>query len=127
MFILFVALAVASLICLIAGGAMALARYGKTRRRSGPEVGAETMRGQLNGGSTFFAGWGMSVERKVDVSVGDLVAARRAGHRREGLPFLLAMAGLEGMLIFGGLALLLAMESKLFGGIVIAMGLYGLC
>jgi hypothetical protein len=130
MIVLFVSLAVISLLTLLGGIIWGVVASGRTRRRSGPQVGAEIMRdgteGEGSGGAGIFIGKGVSVEGEVDVSLGDLKRAWRAGRKDAVAPFLLAWIGLEGLLFFSGFALLVAAEEKLIGLLLLAMGLVAL-
>ncbi len=128
MFIWFLVLAAISLCCLIGGTAWMLVTQGQTTRRQGPETGAEIMGGELGDsdstGGTIFRGQGVAVKREVSVSIVDLKAAWLAGQRRAVLPFVIAIGGFVATLIFGGLALVVGLEEKIWGLFLLATGLY---
>ena len=132
MFILFLALAVLSLIVLIVGFIWLLTAHGRTTRRSGPDVGAEIMTGLGDGDEdaiplvekSVFVGTGAQVTRDADVSFGDIKGMLRDRQWRAALPALLAMAGLFGLIVFGVLALWVKMDDKLIATVIAAVVLF---
>jgi hypothetical protein len=90
-----------SLIALILGMVLVLVLSGQTRRRSGPEVGAEMVADRMTRGRegqvvvqrTAFAGKAARVERQATVSFGDLKRQVAAGQCLSVMPALLAIGG----------------------------------
>jgi hypothetical protein len=133
MTILFIVLTVLSLAALVAGMAWALATSGETRRRSGPDVGAEIIADRMEdehdeattiAQRTAFKGKAVKVEREASFGLADVKHQVAAGQWREALPVLLALGGLVGFLLFGSLVALLAIESKLIGGAIVIVAAY---
>ena len=132
MFVFFAVLAGMSGIITIAGAIWALVVAGKTTHRSGPDVGAEIMSGQLfdsmddTGASrtgTVFVGKAAMIEREATFSFHELKADMQAGQWSNVAPVVCVLAGFLGLLFFGGLAVL-GLVSVLVGGVLLAMGLY---
>jgi hypothetical protein len=94
MFVLFLALAVLSLIILIVGFIWLLTSRGQTTRRTGPEVGAEIMTGLGNENDeaiplvekSVFAGTGTKVTRDAEVSFVEIRQMIRDRQWRKALP-----------------------------------------
>jgi hypothetical protein len=134
MFPLFLALAILSLLAVIAGGAWILAGRGHTQKRSGPEVGAEIMSATMSatedeGGMTLaegtvFAGKAVAVSVEAEISYAEIKGYLRAGQIYAVLPVLIAMAGLLGLLVFGALALWLKLDSKWLGAAIAGVVLF---
>ena len=133
MFVLFLALAILSLIALIVGFVWLLASRGRTTRRSGRDVGAEIMTGMGEDDDddaiplvekSVFVGTGAQVTRDVDVSFGDIKGLIRDRQWRGALPALLAMVGLFGLIVFGVLALWVKMDDKLIATVIAAVVLF---
>jgi hypothetical protein len=131
--LMLIVLTAISLIVLIVGLVWWLAGSGKTTRRSGPEVGAEIMGGMGNDdpemGATLldksaFAGKGVAVEREAAVSYAEVKRMVRGRQWREALPPVLAIAGLYGLVVFGALALWVAMDDKLVATIIAGVALF---
>jgi hypothetical protein len=139
MFIFLLALTILFGLLLIGGFIWIISGSGQTRRRSGPEVGAEIM-GQVMAASdeeqgdvnisiaeaSVFKGTGVSVEKEVSVGYDEIKAMVRAGRWRESLPTLLAMAGVAGFLAFGSLTILVRWDNKLVAAIIVVVVFYTL-
>lgn len=133
----FVGLTAISIILLIVGFTWMMISNGQTRRRSGEEVGAEIMGQSLaeemeaDGEATVyektaFKGKGVMVEREAGIDFADPKAAVRAGDWRTAAPALLGAIGLFGLILFGALALFVAISDKLVGAIILAVVLFTL-
>lgn len=126
MLILFLILTGLSLVALVAGTAWTLLQQGETRRRSGPDAGAEILADSMDddeegiviGQGTAFKGKAVQVEREASISLADVKQQIRAGQWRESLPVLLVVGGFVGLLLFGALAAWLAIDNKLVGGVI---------
>jgi len=140
MFLLFLCLAILSVLCLVAGIAWILAARGKVERTSGPEVGKEIMSGQMEAdevrddgqvavaerSAAVFTGTGAKVEVEAETSFTELKAQLRARDWTQALPTLLAVCGLIGLILFGSLALFTGLENKLIGALILVVALYAL-
>jgi hypothetical protein len=123
-----------SLVVLIVGGVLTLALSGQTRRRSGPEVGAEMMadrldrntEGHITAQRTAFVGKAAAVERQATVDFGELKQQIAAGQCVSVLPALLAIGGFVGLLFFGAIAAVVGIPNRLIGGAVAVVILYAL-
>jgi hypothetical protein len=133
MFPLLIALSVLSLIAMITGIVWTLTLVGQTQRRSGPEVGAEIVADQMSDEAdentvlaqrTAFKGKATSIQAEAEFSFVEIKGVLKAGKWREVLPILLAMGGLLGLLAFGSLALLVGVDNKLFGLVVVGVAMY---
>lgn len=133
-FTVFLALAIISLLILIAGFILLMTTRGETTRRSGREVGAEIM-GSLGEEETegvsipvleksVFVGTGVSVTRETEMSYAEVKQLVRDRRWRAALPPLLLIAGMFGMVIFGVLALWLKMDDKLIATLIAAVVLF---
>jgi len=128
-FITFLVLTGLSAVAMITGFVWMLAASGRTRRRSGPEVGAEIMGGQMAeegetlAEGTVFKGKGVAVSREVDLSFAEIKGMIRA-RRPEAVPALLAAGGLLCLVLFGAVALWLGLEDKLVGTLFALVVLY---
>jgi hypothetical protein len=128
----FLALAILSLAVLIAGFIWLLAAQGRTTRRSGRDAGAEVMAGIGDEDDeaiplvekSVFAGTGVAVTRDVDVSYADLKRLVRERRWRQALPALLVVIGFFGLVVFGVLALWLALDDKLIATAIAAVVLF---
>jgi len=134
MFVLFLGLAILSLILLVIGAIWLLAGRGQTTRRSGRDVGAEIMGGlgeEQDDGVTVplfeksaFVGTGAKVTRESEMSFTEIKQLVRDREWRAALPVLLAMAGLFGLFIFGALALWSKMDDKLIATLIAGVVLF---
>ena len=132
MFVFFLVLAILSLILLIIGTIWLLAGGGQTTRRSGRDVGAELM-GGIGGEDdegvpvvekSVFVGKGVQVSRSVEISYAEIKQLIRDRQWRAALPFLLAMTGLFGLIVFGVLALWFKMDDKLVATLITGVVLF---
>ena len=64
------------------------------------------------------------MERGAEISFGEIKASVRARQWRPVAPFLLAIGGMFGLLLFGSLALLVGLENKLVGAVLLAVVIY---
>ena len=133
MFILFLALTGLSLLALIAGTVLTAILFGRTRWRSGPEIGAEMMAERMareSGGvkpqHVFFIGKGVAVDREANLSYAEIKQRLMAGQWLLMLPVLLAVGGLLGLFLFGAAAAWLGIEDKLVAGAVVVVAFYAL-
>ena len=124
--ILLIALAVISLIALIIGAVITLIRGGRTEIRSGPDVGAEIMSGQMADGEgtvgverSVFVGNGISVERNATISFANVKQHLASGDVLSLLPALLVIGGFVGLLLFGALAVLAASPNIISIGVTV--------
>jgi hypothetical protein len=132
MFVFFLVLAVLSLILLVIGAIWLLAGGGQTARRSGHDVGAAVM-GGIGGEddegvsvaeTSVFVGKGVQLSRSVEISYADLKQLIRDRRWRAALPFLLAMTGLFGLIVFGVLAFWFGMDDKLVATVIAGVVLF---
>jgi hypothetical protein len=133
MLILFLALTGLSVVALIAGTVLTAILYGRTRWRSGPEIGAEMMAERMareSGGvkpqHVFFIGKGVAVDREANLSYAEIKQRLMAGQWLLMLPVLLAVGGLLGLFLFGSAAAWLGIEDKLVAGAVVVVAFYAL-
>jgi len=128
MLYLFLALAIMSALDLVGGVIWLFALKGRWRRRSGPEVGAEIMAGQMEEEGVSlgqaFRGQGVSAEGEVELSFAEIKQMLKA-RRPAAIPALLALSGLLGLALFGALALWLAIEDRLVGTLILIVMVYG--
>jgi hypothetical protein len=129
--ILFIVLALFSLIVLIVGIVMLLTSRGKTAKYSGEDVGAKIMAEGMDDDegieiahAEMFKGMGKEVEVNASVSFAEIKDAAASGNWRQATPALLLMGGMVGLLIFGALAIFIIMGDKLVGGIVLVVAAY---
>jgi hypothetical protein len=133
MLILFLALTGLSVVALIAGTVLTAILFGRTRWRSGPEIGAELMAERMareSGGvkpqHVFFIGKGVAVDREANLSYAEIKQRLMAGQWLLMLPVLLAVGGLLGLFLFGSVAAWLGIEDKLVAGAVVVVAFYAL-
>lgn len=133
MFVAFLILAVLSALILVAGFVWMLVVRGETTRRSGPDVGAEIMgsgAGEDDGvqvtllEKSVFKGAGVSVSREAGISYVEMKRLLGEGNWKAALPPLLAAVGLFGMIVFGVIALWIALDDKLIATLIAAPILY---
>jgi hypothetical protein len=130
--ILFLALTCLSLIVLLFGAVWALILFGQTRRRSGPEVGAEIMarrmdsdlEGIVGARRTFFKGKATAVEREASFSLAEIKQALREGRCLHMIPVLLVIGGFLGLFLFGAATAWLIIPNKLIAGLIAIAALY---
>jgi len=134
MFILFLALTGLSVVALIVGTIWTAVVFGQTRRRSGPEVGAEVMadrmarhsEGHTRPQHVFFKGKAVAVDRKASFSFAEIKQQLRAGQWLQMFPILLAIGGFLGLFLFGAVAAWLGIGNKLLAGLIVIVALYAL-
>ena len=133
MFILFLALTGLSVLALIAGTVLTAILFGRTRWRSGPEIGAELMAERMareSGGvkpqHVFFIGKGVAVDREANLSYAEIKQRLMAGQWLLMLPVLLAVGGLLGLFLFGSAAAWLGIKDKLVAGVIVVVAFYAL-
>jgi len=126
-----VGLSALSLLLLLIGFFWVLIQSGKTTHRSGQEVGREIMAQQMEEDDettlvqrTAFRGQGASAKTEASVSFVDIKRQASAGQWGEVLPPLMSIAGLLGLILFGSLALFLALDDKLVGGLIAVVGVF---
>lgn len=119
MFVLSIVLAVLSGLAFVTGAVWAVCRFGQKVVRSGPEVWKEM---QPKGDIQLGYGTGVAVESSASMRLCDMKTAWKNGLRREVMPFFIGMAGMLGLFLFIGLAMVLARttEVRIFGWIVLA-------
>jgi hypothetical protein len=61
---------------------------------------------------------------KATLNFGEMKKAVKRGHWRSSLPILLAIFGFLGLLLFGSLALYVALDNKLLGSVVAAVAIF---
>lgn len=133
-FTVFLTLAIASLIVLIAGFILLMTTRGETTRRSGREAGAEIMGGlgeeETEGVSipvlekSVFVGTGVSVTRETEMSYAEVKQLVRDRRWRAALPPLLVIGGMFGLIVFGVVALWLKLDDKLVATLIAAVVLF---
>jgi hypothetical protein len=134
LFILFLALTGLSVVALIVGTVWTAIVAGETRRRSGPEVGAEIMSERMVRHSeshtrpqhVFFKGTGVAVEREASFSFAEIKQLLMAGQWLDIFPVLLGMGGFLGLFLFGAAAAWLGIENKVVAGLIVIVALYAL-
>ena len=134
MLTLFLFLTGLSLVILIAGIVWTLVAGGETRRQSNAEVGAEMMADRLARDADLgmaaqqavFEGKATKVESEASFSFAEIKNATLTGQWRQVLPILLALGGFLGLLLFGSLSALLAIENKLIGGLIVIVALFAI-
>ena len=126
-----IGLSALSLLLLLAGFIWVLIRSGSTTNRSGEEVGRQIVAEQMEEDDetplyqkTAFRGQAASVETEASLSFGDIKSQAKNGQWSEVLPALMAIVGLLGLLFFGSLALLVALDDKLVGGLIAVVGVF---
>ena len=134
MLILFLVLTGVSLMDLIVGTIWTAVAFGQTRRRSGPEVGAETTAERMARGTEghtrpqyiYFEGEATAVEKEASLSLAEIKQGLKAGQWGRMVPVLLAIEGFLGLLIFGAVSAWLGIENKLLAGLIAVVALYAL-
>ncbi|HSG14866.1 MAG TPA: hypothetical protein VLE70_00920 [Anaerolineae bacterium] len=120
-----------SFLLLLIGFVWVLVRDGNTTRQSGQEVGREIMAEQMEGDDetlliqeTAFRGRATSVKTEASYSFVEIKSQAKNGQWSEVLPVLMAIVGLLGLLLFGSLALFVAMDDRLVGGLIAVVGVF---
>jgi hypothetical protein len=121
---------------LLIGAVWLVIERGKTKTRRGPEVFQEVFESRmkrqalLSGRPTLFQktwtkGTGVAWEIEASMSYGEIKAALLLGQYRKAAPGLMIFAGILGTMIFAGLTILLMTSLKIFGALVLGMGVFG--
>ena len=134
MFILFLVLTGLSVVDLIAGTIWTAVAFGQTRRRSGPEVGAEMTAERMARGTeghtrpqhVYFEGEAVSVEKEASLSLAEIKQGLKAGQWQQVLPALLVIEGFVGLLLFGAVTAWVGIEDRLLAGLIVVVALYAL-
>lgn len=126
-----IGLSALSFLLLLVGFVWVLVQRGDTTHTRGEEVGREIAAERMEeddettlAQATAFRGQAVSVRTEATVSFGEIKSQVRSGQWRQALPALLAMGGLLGLILFGSLAILVAMDDKLIGGFVALVGVF---
>ncbi len=126
-----IGLSVLSFVALFAGAGGLLLSSRQTSWRHGEEVGTEMIAEQMDRDDegavaqrAAFRGKAVAVRTETSVGLGDVKKQIKAGQWRAALPGLLVLAGFIGLLFFGSLALFVAMEDKLVGGLIALVGIF---
>lgn len=121
----FIVLSALSVVALIIGFVFVLLAKGETTFREGEEVGLEIMEGEQDDDSEIpiaekavFKGKAKSVGREASISFSEIKSEIRSGNWDQALPILLAVGGLLGLLFFGSIAVFLAIDNKMIGGLL---------
>jgi hypothetical protein len=134
MLIVFLVLTGLSVVDLIVGTVWTAVAFGQTRRRSGPEVGAEMTAERMARGTeghtrpqyVYFEGEAASVEKEASLSLAEIKQGLKAGQWRQMLPVLLAIEGFLGLLLFGAVTAWVGIENRLVAGFIAVAALYAL-
>jgi hypothetical protein len=131
MLLVLISLTIISTLSLILGAAWLLVSGGQSEKREGPEVGkdiaAELMQGEDDESgfqATAFKGQAKSVETGVSYSFREIKEELRAGRWNTAAPLLMAVGGFLGLLVFGSLALLVALDDKLVGALIAVTAIF---
>ena len=128
---LLIGLSAFCLLLLLIGFVWMLLRSGQTTYRQGEDVGREMVAGRMEEDDettilqhTAFKGKAKSRKTEASTSFGDLKGQIKSGRWSQALPVLLVISGLLGLVVFGSLALLVAMEDKLVGGLIALVAIF---
>ena len=128
---LLIGISVFCLLLLLTGFIWMLLRSGRTTYRQGEAVGQEMVAGRMEEDDettllqhTAFKGKAAVKKTEASTSFGDLKDHIRSGRWSLALPALLTLVGLLGLLVFGSLALWVAMEDKLVGGLIALVAIF---
>jgi hypothetical protein len=128
---LLIGLTIVSFLVLASGAGLMLTGSGRTTRRQGQEVGREMIAEQMErqdetslAQASAFRGKAVEVSTEASVGLGDVKRQLSQGQWRQALPALLAIGGLIGLLTFGALAIFVAIDDKLVGGLILAVVLF---
>ncbi len=131
MLLILISLAIISVLLLIVGAAWLLGSGGQSERREGAEVGEEIAAELLQDEddesiyqATAFKGQAKSVETGVSYSFREIKEEVRAGRWKTAAPLLMAVGGFLGLLLFGSLALLVALDDKLVGALIAGIAIF---
>jgi hypothetical protein len=122
-----------SLLAMLAGGIAMIRQTGRTRRRSGHEVGGEIFAQQQAQESepadasvqpSTFRGKAVAVEGEASIGMKEFKQLIQTRQWRRVLPSLCMILGLLGFMLFGATALLVGLEQKATGVLMLAVALY---
>jgi hypothetical protein len=122
-----------SLLAMLAGGIAMIRQTGRTRRRTGDEVGAEVFAEQQARESeptdasvqaSRFRGKAAAVEGEASIGMKEFKQLIQTRQWRRVLPSLCMILGLLCFMLFGATALLVALEQKATGILMLAVALY---
>jgi hypothetical protein len=126
-----ISLTIISVLSLITGAAWLLVSGRKSERREGTDVGEEITAGLLADEedepvfqTEAFKGRAKSVETGVSYNFSEIKEEVRARRWNTAGPLLLAVGGFLGLLLFGSLALLVAIDDKLIGACVAGIAIF---
>ena len=137
MFVTLLALTILSVVAIIGGTAWTLVEGGRRRRSTGAQISPAIVDEQLTDdedldqvslaetSASVFKGRAVAVGAETEISFSEIKAALRVREgRRAALPLLLAIGGILGLVLFGALTLLVALDNKVIGEVALAMALY---
>ena len=109
MLVLFVSLSALSVICAVVGFGLVIAKRGQVKRQMSRR--------------RLVRSDGVSVEG--EITFAEMKAALSQGRIGDALGGLLAVGGMLGLMLFGALALFVALDNKVVGGMVVAICAFG--
>ena len=125
MLLILIPLFVASILSLVSGAVWLLLASGQVERREGQDAGenlvAEIMQDPEDDAfikKTAFRGDAKTLNAKVSFSFPEIKEEIRSGHWKTVAPLLMTVGGFLGVLLFGSLALLVALDDKLLGAFI---------
>ena len=125
MLLILIPLFIASILSLLSGAVWLLISSGRVERRDGQDAGedlaAEIMEDSEDNAffeKTAFHGDAKTLNAKVSFTFPQIKEEIRSGHWTTVAPLLLAVGGFLGVLLFGSLALLVAIDDKLLGAFI---------
>lgn len=128
---LLLGLAGLSILLLLTGFVWVLLQSGKTTRRRGADVGRELMADRVEEHDettlvqkSAFRGQAASARSEASIRFVDIKNQIKRGQWNDALPALLAISGILGLLLFGSLALFVALDDKLVGGLIAIVGVF---
>jgi len=125
-----------SLLSFLGGVVWTVILHGQTTTRTGAQVGAEFMeekmaRETFRAGKSslarraWFWGKGWAVEREAAFTYAELKTMWKKGSYRAVLPMAMALVGMVGSVVLGGVLLLVTLDTPIPGLILVAFGSYG--
>jgi len=123
-----IALAAAGLLVTALGGFLMIRNHGRTRALSAEEVGEDIVKRHTRDRPSWepvaeaaaFKGVGGGRSVEASRSFAEVKADWREGRRDRAAPPLMILFGITALLVFGSLALLVGLESKLAGAVMLA-------
>ncbi|MGB3713176.1 MAG: hypothetical protein WA996_01985 [Candidatus Promineifilaceae bacterium] len=126
-----ISLTIVSVLSLIIGAAWLLLSGGQSDMRDDAEVGEEIAAELLQDDddesiyqASAFKGQAKSVETGVSFSFREIKEEVWAGRWNTAAPLLMAVGGFLGLLVFGSLALLVALDDKLVGALIAGIAIF---